>query len=63
VMVRPTWIGTTLRLEAGERRLELRPTAEGVQAVTLAGTEQVSAELVDLGADPTPFVERWLTQG
>jgi hypothetical protein len=31
--VRPSWIGGTLRLEAGERRLELRPTPEGIEAV------------------------------
>src|SRR5262245_56981931 len=27
------WIGTTLRLDAKERRLELKPTAKGVLAV------------------------------
>src|SRR5258708_27615797 len=33
ILVRPAWVGSTLRLEAGARRLELRPTAEGVLAV------------------------------
>lgn len=60
LMVRPTWIGTTLRLEAGERRLELRPTAEGVRAVTLAGAVESGAELVDLSGDPIALAERWL---
>jgi hypothetical protein len=60
VMVRPTWIGTTLRLDAGERRLELRPTAEGVRAVFLQGAVEQSSELVDLSADAGPLVERWL---
>src|SRR4051812_8623284 len=29
------WLGSTLRLEARERRLELRPTGSGIQAVYL----------------------------
>src|SRR3979411_242580 len=31
--VQITWIDTTLRLQAKDRRLELQPTAEGVRAV------------------------------
>src|SRR5208337_986981 len=33
--VHVAWLGTTLRLEARERRLELRPTANGVVAAYL----------------------------
>src|SRR5581483_7062420 len=35
------WIGTTLRLEARNHRLELCPTADGVDAVYLKGGEEL----------------------
>jgi hypothetical protein len=33
VLVRFTWIGENLRLDAGPKRLELIPTTEGIKAV------------------------------
>ena len=59
--VRVTWLGTTLRLEARERRLELRPTAAGVAAVYLENGAETSSEPVDLTGDAAEFVRRWLT--
>lgn len=61
VLVRPTWIGSTLRLDAGDRRLELRPTAEGVQAVFLEGTLEASTQAVDLNGDAGALAARWLS--
>ncbi|HZU24412.1 MAG TPA: hypothetical protein VFA04_02765 [Bryobacteraceae bacterium] len=51
-----SWIGTTLRLEARERRLELRPTAEGIQAVVLENGNEVSCRAVELGGEPAGLV-------
>jgi hypothetical protein len=54
------WLGSTLRLEARERRLELRPTAEGVVAVYIEGAQEVRSEPVDLNGDPETLLRRWL---
>lgn len=54
------WIDTSLRLEARGQRLELRPTAGGVIALFLRGTEEVRRAPVDLGADPGPLVATWM---
>lgn len=54
------WIGTTLRLEARERRLELRPTADGIVAAYLEGGQEQRTEPLDLKSDPAEFVRTWL---
>ncbi len=60
ILVRPVWVDSTLRLEAGARKLELRPTPGGVLAVFFAeGTEQEKAP-IDLASDPVQLAERWL---
>src|SRR5271165_2190532 len=50
--VRITWIGTTLRLEARERRLELRPSSDGVVAVFLENGSETATRTVDLTSNP-----------
>jgi hypothetical protein len=60
LLVRPAWLGNTLRLEARDRKLELRPTAEGVVAVYLEGSEEIRREPVDLAGSPEPLVRQWL---
>jgi hypothetical protein len=57
-----TWIGTTLRLEAREHRLELTPTAEGIVAIFLVNAEEKSSEQVDLKKSPKSLAERWLAK-
>jgi hypothetical protein len=54
------WLGTTLRLEVRERRLELRPTPGGVLAVFLDNGQELRAQAVDLDGDPAPLVREWL---
>jgi hypothetical protein len=54
--VQAAWLGSTLRLEARERRLELRPTAGGVQAIYPDG----HSEPVDLQGDAEAFLRAWL---
>ena len=58
--VRPTWIDSVLRLEARERRLELRPTAKGVVAVFLEDGTEKGSQPVDLTSDPEALVRAWL---
>jgi hypothetical protein len=55
------WMGTTLRLEARERRLELRPTPGGVVAAYSEGGQEQRSEPVDLKGDPEALVRGWLT--
>jgi hypothetical protein len=58
--VHVAWLGTTLRLEARERRLELRPTANGVVAAYLENGVEARSEPLDLKSDAAGFVRRWL---
>jgi hypothetical protein len=54
------WLGATLRLEARERRLELRPTPEGIRAVYLTEGQEVRQEPLDLESSPETLVREWL---
>jgi hypothetical protein len=58
--VQPTWLGTTLRLQAKERRLELRPTPEGVMAVFFEDETEKGSEIVDLKGSAETLAKRWL---
>ena len=60
VLVRPAWVDSTLRLEAGARRMELRPTPDGVVAVFFEGGAEGENMPVDLSGDPAKLAERWL---
>jgi hypothetical protein len=55
-----TWLGTTLRLDARNRRLELRPTADGVTAVFLEGGQEVRTTPADLDGSPAALVRELL---
>ncbi len=54
------WLGGTLRLEAREHRLELRPTAEGFVAVFLVGGEETHREKVSLDGKAETLARRWM---
>jgi hypothetical protein len=54
------WLGTTLRLEARSRKLELRPTPTGVIAAFIENNVEVRAVPVDLAGDPESLVREWL---
>lgn len=56
------WLGTTLRLEARGKKLELRPTSAGIQAAFLDGVEEVKSFPVNLQADPTELLNEWASQ-
>lgn len=54
------WFDNTLRLEARERRLELRPTAEGISAVFAEPDGSSKTQAVDLEGDPQTLLDQWL---
>ena len=56
------WIGNTLRLEAKARRLELRPTPDGVRAVFSEDGAEVNSLPVDLTSDPESLASLWLNE-
>ena len=60
IRVSLVWLDTTLRLEARESRLDLRPQPDGIEAVFLRGREEMGRHAIDLGADPQPLVEEWM---
>jgi hypothetical protein len=60
ILVRPVWIDLTLRLEAGAKRLELRPTPSGVLAVFVEGEKEQESTLIELTGDPGKLAEKWL---
>ena len=49
------WLGTTLRAEAREQRLDLQPTPEGVEAVF--GGQR---EPIDLDGKPDDLIAKWM---
>lgn len=63
VLVRPVWVDSTLRLEAGSRKLELRPTPNGVLAVFMEGGREQESMPIDLASDPVRLAEKWLGDG
>ena len=60
ILVRPVWVDSTLRLEAGAKKLELRPTPSGVLAVFFDGAIEQESTLIDLSSDPVKLAEKWL---
>jgi hypothetical protein len=55
-----TWIGSTLRLEAKDRKLELRPTSEGIVAVVLENNSELLTQPVELAGDPENLIQELL---
>lgn len=60
------WNDTTFRLEAGARRLELRPQKDGVAAVHVEigpdGLRETGRELLNLRGNPQTVLDRWLKE-
>jgi hypothetical protein len=60
-MVRFTWIGETLRLDALTKRLELVPTSEGISAVFSEDGNETKRNAVNLEKDNAEaLAKRWL---
>jgi len=60
ILVRPIWVDSTLRLEAGAKKLELRPTPSGVLGVFIEGGAEQESIPIDLSSDPAELAEKWL---
>jgi hypothetical protein len=60
ILVRPVWVDSTLRLEAGPKKLELRPTPSGVIAVRFVEGKEQEVTPIDLSSDPVKVAEKWL---
>ena len=58
--VQPTWIGNVLRLQARDRRMEFRPTPDGVRAFYFEDDQEKGNEIVDLKAIAEDLAKRWL---
>jgi hypothetical protein len=54
------WFDDMLRLEARERRLELRPTADGIVAALIEIDGTTITQPVDLKSDPEKLLKQWL---
>jgi hypothetical protein len=54
------WFDDVLRLEAKQRRLELRPTAEGIVAAFIEIDGTTKTQAVDLASDPGALLSKWL---
>jgi hypothetical protein len=55
-----SWAGPALRFDARERRLELRPTPDGVVAESFVGGQRTDSKRVDLNGDARKLAETWL---
>ncbi|HEX3880996.1 MAG TPA: hypothetical protein VHW24_28640 [Bryobacteraceae bacterium] len=63
VLVQFTWIGESLRLDAGPKRLELMPTADGITAVSSANGAEIGRSMVNVESDDAEaLAKRWLTE-
>jgi hypothetical protein len=56
------WLGSSLRFELRQRRLELRPTAEGIVAVFMEGNQEIRSREVDLDSSPDALLDEWVNQ-
>jgi hypothetical protein len=54
------WIGTTLRLEALDYRLELRPAADGIAVVYMKGAVEIKTQRIDLSGKPEAILSEWI---
>jgi hypothetical protein len=54
------WLDNTLRLEAKGRKLELRPTPEGILAAYIEPDGETIVEPLDLQTEPQALLKRWL---
>ena len=59
-LVRFTWVGNTLRLEAKQKKLDLNPTPDGIEAVFFEDDQEKGRQPVDLNGDPHELAARWL---
>jgi hypothetical protein len=59
--VRILWMGQTLRLQARDHTLELRPTPAGVEGRFLRGAAELERFPVNFSSSPEELARRWLS--
>jgi len=55
-----SWFDDTLALQARERKLELRPTPDGIVAAFIEADREESLQPLDLDGDPAALIRQWL---
>lgn len=55
-----SWLDSNLHLEAKGRKLELRPTPDGIVAIFLEPDGETRTEALDLESEPADLIRRWL---
>jgi hypothetical protein len=58
--VRIVWLGTTLRLEARDKKLDLRPAPDGIIASFIEDGREVRSKRVDPEGNPESLASEWL---
>ena len=60
VRVGMPWIGTTFRLDAREKRLDLQPNAQGILGIFSVDGAITALAPIGLNSDPAGLVKQWL---
>lgn len=55
-----SWLDDVLTLQAKERKLQLRPTPDGIIAAFIEADREEAVRPVDLNEDPAALIEEWL---
>jgi hypothetical protein len=55
------WLGNTLRFEFKDKKLELRPTPEGIEAAFIERSEQTKSSRINFEDDPGKLLTDWLS--
>ena len=53
------WLDSTLRLEAKQKRLELKPTPDGIVAEFIEPGQDSRTKPIDLNSDPQALIDEW----
>jgi len=61
IPVRIAWLGTTLRLQARDHSLELKPTPSGISGHFLRGQAEIESFPVSLSSSAEELARRWLS--
>ena len=55
-----SWFEDTLALQARDRKLELRPTPDGIIAAFIEADREEHIQPLDLESDPAALIKQWL---
>jgi hypothetical protein len=55
-----SWLEDVLTLQAKERKLQLRPTPDGIIAAFIEADREEAVRPMDLNEDPAALIDEWL---